>query len=438
MPEMPQLRPRSVRELRAWRNAVFLVFFLSGLSIATWVARLPALRDVVGLSMQEVGLVIATGAVGSVVGLVLAPPVLARLGSRWGMSGALVTVSVGVVLVGIGGSMLPSALLISLGLALCGLGNGAVDVMMNVEAASAERELGRTLMPLMHAFFSFGTAAGAFTAAAAASLSTNLLPHFVLIAMLIGGGGVIAVRSVPIPARAAPGGPDQLEARVTDDTLAREKVIRRLTVTRTLSQWRARLRKSLAVWADIRLLLIGIIMLGMAFAEGSANDWLVIAVVDGHHLTSTEAAVMFGIFSVAMTGARVLGGPLIDRFGRVPVLRTLGVAGMVGLALFIWGSAPWVYAVGAVLWAIGCSLGFPVGMSAAADDPVNPTARVSAVAIIGYCAFLAGPPLLGFLGQRWGILTALTVVLALIATATLLAPAARERLRLQPVTPSEK
>src|SRR6218665_851345 len=115
MPEMPQLRPRSVRELRAWRNAVFLVFFLSGLSIATWVARLPALRDVVGLSMQEGGLVIGTGAVGSVVGVVV---------RWWGMSGALVTVSVGVVLVGIGGSMLPSALLISLGLALCGLGNG--------------------------------------------------------------------------------------------------------------------------------------------------------------------------------------------------------------------------------------------------------------------------------------------------------------------------
>src|SRR6218665_3245415 len=351
MPEMPQLRPRSVRELRAWRNAVFLVFFLSGLSIATWVARLPALRDVVGLSMQEVGLVIATGAVGSVVGLVLAPPGLARLGRRGGMSGALRTVSVGGVL---------------------------------------------------------------------------------------GRGGGAPVPSVPIPARAAPGGPDQPEARVTDDTLAREKVTRRLTVTRTLSQWRARLRESLAVWADIRLLLIGTIMLGMAFAEGSANDWLVIAIVDGHHLTSTAAAVMFGIFSVAMTGARVLGGPLIDRFGRVPVLRTLGVAGMLGLALFIWGSAPWVYAVGAVLWAIGCSLGFPVGMSAAADDPVTPTAGVSAVAIIGSGAFLRGPPLLGFLGQRWGILTALTVVLALITTATLLAPAARERLRPQPVTPYEK
>src|SRR6218665_581763 len=140
MPEMPQLRTRSVRELRAWRNAVFLVFFLSGLSIATGVARLPALRDVVGLSMQEVGLVIATGAVGSVVGLVLAPPVLAGLGSRWGMSGALVTVSVGVVLVGIGGSVLPSALLIALGLALCGLGNGAVDVMINIEAASPQPE----------------------------------------------------------------------------------------------------------------------------------------------------------------------------------------------------------------------------------------------------------------------------------------------------------
>ena len=64
---------------------------------------------------------------------------------------------------------------------------------------------------------------------------------------------------------------------------------------------------------------------------------------------------------------------------------------MVGLTLFIFGTEPWMLIVGTVLWGIGCSLGFPVGMSAAADVPDRrlAAARVSAVAIIGYCAFLA-------------------------------------------------
>jgi len=83
--------------------------------------------------------------------------------------------------------------------------------------------------------------------------------------------------------------------------------------------------------------------------------------------------------------------------------------------------------VGTVLWGLGASLGFPVGMSAAADDTANAAARVSAVAMIGYFAFLVGPPVLGLIGEQVGILTALFVIVVLMALAGLAAPAARER-----------
>ena len=67
MTETPKPTPaaaRSTRELVAWRNAVFAIFFLSGLSLASWVARLPAIRDDTGLSTQGVGLVILAGSIG--------------------------------------------------------------------------------------------------------------------------------------------------------------------------------------------------------------------------------------------------------------------------------------------------------------------------------------------------------------------------------------
>ena len=84
---------------------------------------------------------------------------------------------------------------------------------------------------------------------------------------------------------------------------------------------------------------------------------------------------MFGVFTVAITTARVLGGPLLDRFGRVPVLRVMAIIAIVGLALFIFGTETWMLIVGTVLWGVGCSLGFPVGMSAAADDPESTRPR---------------------------------------------------------------
>ncbi len=82
---------------------------------------------------------------------------------------------------------------------------------------------------------------------------------------------------------------------------------------------------------------------------------------------------------------------------------------------------------GIALWGVGASLGFPVGMSAAADDPVHAAARVSVVSTIGYTAFLAGPPLLGFVGDQVGTLDALLVVAVLLVPAALVVPAAREQ-----------
>ena len=194
--------------------------------------------------------------------------------------------------------------------------------------------------------------------------------------------------------------------------------------------WRDRLRENLSVWADMRLILIGIVVLGMSFAEGSANDWIALAAVDGHNFSPTSGAIVFGVFAVAMTAGRVIGGPILDRFGRVLVLRACAAMGVVGLGMFILAPNDWVLYAGTVLWGVGASLGFPVGMSAAADDPKRAAARVSAVAIIGYCAFLVGPPVLGILGETFGILNALFAIMILMVLAGLAAPAARERVRL--------
>ncbi|MCI2956928.1 MFS transporter [Agromyces atrinae] len=410
-----QTSPRTAqqpRSLTSWRNAVFAIFFLSGLSLASWVSRVPAVRDDAGIALDVVGLVILGMSAGSVVGLVLAPWLLARVGARRAMIGCLLVVSVGLVIIGIGSTVFGSVPVLIVGMALFGLGNGCVDVVMNVEGAEAEREIGKTLMPLMHAFFSFGTVTGAGLGALASAVGIPVLWHLVAISALIAIAVLVTVRFIP------------LREAVGDDT-------RPAGSTAPRGPWRERFAESLRVWADVRLLLIGVVMLGMSFNEGAANDWLALATVDGHGLSNTTGALMFGTFVTAMTIARIIGGPVLDRFGRVPVLRVSAALGIVGLSLFIWGGEPWMLFVGTALWGLGCALGFPVGMSAAADDAKNSAARVSAVAIIGYCAFLAGPPLLGFLGENLGILNALLVLLGLLVVAGLAAPAARERARIK-------
>jgi len=164
----------------------------------------------------------------------------------------------------------------------------------------------------------------------------------------------------------------------------------------------------------------------MAFAEGSANDWLALAMVDGRGVSEASGALYFGLFATAMTTGRIGGVWVLNRFGRVPVLRVSALLAMAGIAVLILVPHPVAAGIGIFAWGLGAALGFPVGMSAAADDPARAAARVAGVATVGYFAFLVGPPLLGFLGEQFGLLSAFWVVLVLIAVAYVATPAARE------------
>ena len=165
---------------------------------------------------------------------------------------------------------------------------------------------------------------------------------------------------------------------------------------------------------------------------GGANAWLALGVSEYHGAGPGTGAAALTVFSVAMTTVRVFGGPLVDRFGRVAVLRVLAVSATAGIVLFILAPTLPLVFVGAALWGIGASLGFPLGMSAAADDPAKAAARVSAAATIGYAAFLCGPPILGLISEQIGLLNTLYILAVLVAASGLASGAAR------PLTDAEK
>jgi MFS family permease len=181
------------------------------------------------------------------------------------------------------------------------------------------------------------------------------------------------------------------------------------------------------VWRDPRLLPIGFVVLALAFAEGTANDWLPILMVDGHGFSATLGSGIYAIFALTMTIGRFTGGRLVDRFGQRAVLGVSAAVGAVGLGLVAFVDNPVLAAVSVILWGLGAANGFPVAISAAGQSGPNSAARVSMAASIGYIAFLVGPPLLGFLGEHFGLRNAIIVVLVLVAAAIVATPAIRTR-----------
>ncbi len=384
-------------QLHAWRNALFLVFFACGLGLSSYMSRVPHIRDVLGASTAQMGVLAAAMAVGSISGMLGSGNVMAKLGSKGTIRWSFGMLALGLFVAGVGASGASYVVLFA-GLVVFGIGMGLTDVAMNVSAAANEQRLHRNIMPLFHALFSIGAMAGAGLGALAELLGVPVILHVGTLSIGCLAGVLLTNRLLQ-----------------TEMEPARGHVEPAAGVSR------------LAMWKQPLTWFIGLIILGMALAEGSANDWLALAMVDGHGQSNAQGAISLGVFLTSMTVGRVLGTRFLDRFGRVPVLRASAVLAAAGLSMVIFLSHPVVVTVGIVAWGLGSALGFPVGMSAAADDLRNAAARVSAVATIGYIAFLGGPPLIGFLGEQVGLLRALLVVLVFIAIAGLASPAARER-----------
>jgi MFS family permease len=365
-------------------------FALNGWCFASWASRIPDLRRDFELSNGALGLVLLAIACGSLIALPTGGAMIERWGSVRVVRGGTALASGGLFLaaLGIALGVLP---LTSVGLFAYGMGTGSWDVAMNVEAAEVERRLGRSVMPKFHAGFSMGTVMGALGGAGVVALGIPPLAHLSVVAV------VVALGSWRSSAQFLPVSPP-----------AEEPV------------------KARGAWLEPRTLVIGLMVLALAMTEGTANDWLAVALVDGHRTSQALGVAGFAAFVASMTAFRVLGASALDRYGRPAVLWATMLAAASGVALIVLGSGALVV-LGILLWGAGASLGFPVGMSAAADDPRRAAARVSAVSTIGYAAFLTGPPLVGFVGNHVGTLDSLWVVVAVLVPAALTVPAARHR-----------
>ena len=375
------------------RNSVAAAFALNGFCFATLVSRLPDIREDLDLDNAALGLLLLAISVGSVIALPLSGRLIDRFGAtavtRFGA--VLVAVGLGVSMVGVVTDVIALA---AVGLFIDGVGIATWDVSMNVEAAEVERQLGRTIMPRFHAGWSFGAFAGALIGIPMAAIHAPLLLHVPVFAVLAAAATWRAAATY-LPAQEEH--PDKPAA----------------------GSW--------SPWREPRTLAIGVMVMAFALSEGAANDWLSLALIDGYGVRHWVGVAGFTAFVSSMVAGRLFGPIVLDRYGRSPVLWGSAAAAFAGILMIVYGGNVVVVGLGIVIWGLGASLGFPVGMSAAADDPLRSARRVSTVSTIGYTAFLAGPPLLGLLADHIGTLETLLVIAGLMVPAAVAVFAARER-----------
>jgi predicted MFS family arabinose efflux permease len=405
---IPTRRGGAEPRLRRAALATALVFATNGFLLASWVARLPAIRDRLGAGTAELGLALLAPGFGSLLSMPFSGSWCRRLGSRAVVAGTTLVSAVGLVVLAVVASMA------SLGVVLFVWGScyGSWDVAMNVHGSAVEQRAGREWMPRYHACWSVGGIAGAGCGALAAQAGLSPLPHFAAVAVACVALVTVGLRSFiedrdPAAAAAAPRRPGRGQ-RGRAPTTRRDRGERARVLT-------------------TRLLLVGAVTVCATTIEGAAADWLALLLADERGTSDSLAAAGYAVFAVAMATGRFSGTAVAERLGRDGAVRAGGLVCFAGVLLTVLGPGLASAYLGAALWALGVCLVFPAAVSAGGEAPERPADAIAAVTTIGYGGFLIGPPLIGVLAERVGLDRALLVLLVLAAGIAVLAPAVRAR-----------
>lgn len=368
---------------RLARVAVSMVFFANGALIANWFARIPDIKQQLGLNEGALSVALLSLAVGALIAQPTAGWAISRVGSRKVTTAMALAFCTMMLLPGFATSLpwLVVALL------LVGATNGALDVAMNAQAALVEQRYQRPIMSSFHGLWSVGGLIGAALGAVAVAGGLAVSTHFMVAAAITAVLMIVALRGLisdgPAPASHEP-----------------------------------------AFALPTRALLpMGIVALCALICEGAIGDWGAIYLREGLGSPAAVAAIGYSIFALMMAGGRFAGDWLATRFGSGHVVRAGGALIVAGIGLALASTTPAIAIVGYGLVGAGVSCIFPLIMSAAARTPgVRPGTGIAAMATVGYTGFLLGPPLIGGLAElltlrgALGVLALFGVVIVLLGS----------------------
>jgi MFS family permease len=368
-----------------------VLYIVDGILFASWVVRIPAIKEQVGASETALGFALLCMTASLAVTMYVGGHLCERLGTRTVIVAGFPLWAASVVLP----AFTHTPVQLGAVLVVLGATYGGLAVALNAAAVEIEKATGRAVMSPMHGLWSLGGLIGAVIGGLLAGrLSTS--GHLGLVAA---GALVIAMAAGPVLLRAAP------LRQVRSD--GREEVVPAPAPTGVP------VRPPPSRQLRTAVVLFGVVALCTAYGEGAVGDWAALHLHDVLGATPGIAAYGFGAYSVAIAAGRLSGGWLVTRLGETAVVSGGGVLAALGVVAAAWTSHLALAFVGLVAIGLGLANMFPVAMARA--GALGGPRGVGLASTIGTTEMLVGPPVIGFLAGQFGLRTALTTV-AVVAT----------------------
>jgi MFS family permease len=371
------------------RLAVSSFFFFVGFLYANWVARLPELQRLYGVSNATLGTLLLCWAAGAIVAMPFTGWLSARFGSR---TISLITAFAFCFFAPVI-PVFSNVWLIGSLFFILGLNNGALDVTINGQAVYVERMYNKPIMSSFHALFSIGMALGAGSGALFAEFEIPLFSHLLIVSAI---GLVLLVWASQYLIKDEPN-----NSRNTDGS-SRDS---REGVSKSGSTFQLPTKA---------ILPLGIVAFCGMTGEGSTADWSAIYMHKTVGMSEAFSALAFGSFATAMTIGRIFGDLVITELGKRKVLIYSSLLCIFGLSLAL--VLPSAYVVLAGLFSVGLGLAnvVPIVYSTAGNtEGVTPSVGIAMATTIGYTGFFIGPPVIGFLADIFSLQIGLVFTLIL-------------------------
>jgi MFS family permease len=165
---------------RRARIAVATTFFITGMTFATWAARIPAVSEQLHLTPGTLGIALFGLNCGSLLSLPISGTLVVRLRSRTTAFIGFLFYCLLFPLLG----MMPNVWALACMLGVYALGSSLTNIAINVAGVAVEQRYNRPLMGSFHAFWSFGGVAGSLIGAGAASINMPVWLHFGLMSIV--------------------------------------------------------------------------------------------------------------------------------------------------------------------------------------------------------------------------------------------------------------
>ena len=367
---------------------IFFIQFAVAFMLGALFSRLPDLQARFALSEGQLGILLVSMSSGVLFGLTFSVPVIERFGARTMAFLTVFGASTGFALV----PWMPSAVAAAPVLFVAGILTGAFEINANIETDRHEARLGRRIMSRAHGMWSTGFFITALVGAIMRQATIPVEIHMALaLALILISGTIIFTQIQTAPRR--------------DNT---PKIGKHL-IAPTLGL--------------LPLCLIGAAPL---LAEGASVDWSAIYMRDVFAASPFVGGLGVTIFSLMIAIGRLVMDKFVDRFDALAVARSLLLITAAGLVMVATAPHAVVALAGFALTGIGCSAVYPLAISAAAGRGDRaPSVNVAALGQTTFLVFFAGPPLLGFVAQyfgvRWSYWTVVPIVVAALISSRALA-----------------